>query len=158
MAKVPIAIVRIVMASTRRRPIRSPSGPKTRPPSGRMTNATAKMVNVAISDSEPPAKNTWLTVGTRNAKMPKSYHSTRLPTVVPLIVRLSVDGRTTRTRFRSVMTASRAAAATRFPRPDTGKGVTKTHRFRVAAGCCGVRDRHRRWARQASATVAMSPP
>jgi hypothetical protein len=35
-------ISRIVIASTRRRPTRSPSGPQTSPPSGRTRNDTAK--------------------------------------------------------------------------------------------------------------------
>ena len=39
--KVAVAISRIVIASTRCRPIRSPIGPQKRPPSGRSTNETA---------------------------------------------------------------------------------------------------------------------
>lgn len=59
MANVPTAMVMMVMASTRRLPIRSPSGPKNRPPKGRTTKDAAKMVNVAISEpAERPEKNT----------------------------------------------------------------------------------------------------
>ena len=36
----------MVMASTRLRPTRSPSGPKTRPPSGRTKKAAAKVAKV----------------------------------------------------------------------------------------------------------------
>lgn len=36
----------MVVDSTRRRPIRSPSGPNTSPPSGRTRKATAKVANV----------------------------------------------------------------------------------------------------------------
>lgn len=43
MAKVPIAIMIIVSASTFLRPILSPMGPKTMPPTGRTRKATAKV-------------------------------------------------------------------------------------------------------------------
>ncbi len=45
MAAVPIAMRIIVSASTFLRPILSPMGPKTMPPSGRTRNATAKVAN-----------------------------------------------------------------------------------------------------------------
>ncbi len=41
------------IANTRLRPIRSPSGPKKNPPSGRMKNATAKTANVLSSAAVP---------------------------------------------------------------------------------------------------------
>ena len=40
---------RITIASTRWRPIRSASGPKKKPPSGRMKKAAAKTANVLSS-------------------------------------------------------------------------------------------------------------
>jgi len=46
MASVEAAINRMTMASTRCRPTRSPSGPNTNPPSGRMKNAAAKIAKV----------------------------------------------------------------------------------------------------------------
>ena len=49
MASVEPDISRMTIASTRCRPIRSPSGPKTSPPSGRITNAAAKIANVFSS-------------------------------------------------------------------------------------------------------------
>lgn len=45
-AKVPAAIMIIVSARTFWRPIRSPSGPKTMPPTGRTRKAAAKAPNV----------------------------------------------------------------------------------------------------------------
>ena len=39
-------INRITIASTRWRPMRSPSGPKKKPPSGRKKKAAAKIANV----------------------------------------------------------------------------------------------------------------
>ncbi|MDA4086802.1 hypothetical protein MHAS44199_14080 [Mycolicibacterium hassiacum DSM 44199] len=41
------AISRMVSASTRRRPSRSPSGPQTNPPSGRTRNDTAKVIRAS---------------------------------------------------------------------------------------------------------------
>ncbi|CAM5591819.1 hypothetical protein SALBM217S_04419 [Streptomyces griseoloalbus] len=49
MAKVPAAIMIIVRARTFCRPTRSPSGPKTMPPSGRTRKAAAKAPNVDSS-------------------------------------------------------------------------------------------------------------
>ena len=49
MAKVPAAIMIMVTASTFWRPMRSPSGPKTMPPSGRTRKAAAKAPNVDSS-------------------------------------------------------------------------------------------------------------
>ena len=49
MATVAPDISRITTASTRCRPIRSPSGPNTNPPSGRMKKAAAKIANVLSS-------------------------------------------------------------------------------------------------------------
>src|SRR6185312_10603195 len=46
MASVEAAINRMTTASTRCRAIRSPSGPNTNPPSGRMKNAAAKIAKV----------------------------------------------------------------------------------------------------------------
>jgi hypothetical protein len=46
---VPMAIMIIVTASTFCRPIRSPSRPKTRPPSGRIRNAAVNAPKVPIS-------------------------------------------------------------------------------------------------------------
>lgn len=46
MAKVPAAIMIMVTARTFWRPTRSPSGPKTSPPSGRTRKAAAKAPNV----------------------------------------------------------------------------------------------------------------
>lgn len=59
-ANVLAAISIMVAASTLRRPIRSPSGPKNSPPSGRTTNAAAKVPNEAISctPGEADSKNT----------------------------------------------------------------------------------------------------
>ena len=48
-ANVPAAIMIMVTARTFCRPTRSPSGPKTMPPSGRTRNAAAKAPNVARS-------------------------------------------------------------------------------------------------------------
>lgn len=45
---VAVAIIKMVIISTGLRPIRSPSGPKTNPPSGRTANAAANVPNVAI--------------------------------------------------------------------------------------------------------------
>ena len=49
----------MTIASTRWRPIRSASGPKKKPPSGRMKNAAAKIANVLSSAavSLPDGKN-----------------------------------------------------------------------------------------------------
>ena len=49
MASVAPDISRMTSASTRCRPIRSPSGPKTKPPSGRIKNAAAKIAKVLSS-------------------------------------------------------------------------------------------------------------
>ncbi len=49
MAKVPAAIMIIVTARTFCRPTRSPSGPKTMPPSGRTRKAAANAPNVDSS-------------------------------------------------------------------------------------------------------------
>ena len=49
MHRVPIAIMIMVTARTFCRPIRSPSGPKTSPPSGRMRNAAVNAPKVPIS-------------------------------------------------------------------------------------------------------------
>ncbi|CAM5636657.1 hypothetical protein SFUMM280S_11520 [Streptomyces fumanus] len=67
MAKVPAAIMIMVVASTFCRPMRSPSGPKTRPPSGRTTNAAAKVANEEMSwaPGEAPGKNTLPRVAAR---------------------------------------------------------------------------------------------
>jgi hypothetical protein len=58
-ARVPADISRMTIASTRWRPIRSPSGPNTKPPSGRMKNAAAKIAKVFSSAavSLPAGKN-----------------------------------------------------------------------------------------------------
>ena len=67
MAKVPSAIMIIVVASTLLRPIRSASGPKNSPPNGRTRNATANSANVAIVPivSGRSAKKTSLIVGSK---------------------------------------------------------------------------------------------
>lgn len=59
MHRVAADISRITTASTFWRPIRSPSGPKKKPPSGRMKNAAAKIANVFSSAavSLPAGKN-----------------------------------------------------------------------------------------------------
>jgi hypothetical protein len=49
MATVERDISRMTSASTRCRPIRSPSGPKTNPPRGRMKNAAAKIAKAFSS-------------------------------------------------------------------------------------------------------------
>lgn len=49
MAKVPIAIMIIVIARTFLRPILSPMGPNTMPPTGRTRNETAKVAKEEIS-------------------------------------------------------------------------------------------------------------
>jgi hypothetical protein len=95
MANVASAVVIIVVANVALRPIRSPSIPKTRPPTGRITKVAASMANAASSDEVPPAGKTPLKVGTRKAKISKSYHSIRLLTEVPPMVRLILDGFTT---------------------------------------------------------------
>ncbi len=67
MAKVPSAIMIMVVASTFCRPTRSPSGPKNRPPSGRTTNAAAKVAKEEITwaAGEAPGKNTLPRVAAR---------------------------------------------------------------------------------------------
>ena len=67
MANVPSAISTIVVASTLLRPIRSASGPKNRPPTGRIRNATANRPNVAIvpTVSSRPEKKTLRMVGSK---------------------------------------------------------------------------------------------
>ncbi len=51
-------INRMVSARIWRRPNRSPSGPHTKPPSGRMTKETAKTPSVSsVADSRSPGKN-----------------------------------------------------------------------------------------------------
>ena len=66
-AKVPSAIMIIVVASTLLRPMRSASGPKNSPPNGRTRNATAKVAKVAIVPmvSERFEKNTFWMVGSK---------------------------------------------------------------------------------------------
>jgi hypothetical protein len=49
MQKVPTAIMMMVVASTRLRPMRSPSGPKKKPPSGRTKNAAENVANAEVS-------------------------------------------------------------------------------------------------------------
>lgn len=77
MANVPSAIVIIVMARTRWRPILSPSGPKNSPPSGRTTKAAANMVNVAISDPDEA-------IPEKKDLADRGYEEGEDPEVVPL--------------------------------------------------------------------------
>lgn len=67
MEKVPRAIMIMVVASTFCRPTRSPSGPKTRPPSGRTTKAAAKVAKEEMTwaAGEAPGKNTFPMVAAR---------------------------------------------------------------------------------------------
>ena len=67
MAKVPAAIMIIVVASTLLRPMRSASGPKTAPPTGRIRNATANRPKVAMrpADADKLEKNTFWIVGSK---------------------------------------------------------------------------------------------
>jgi hypothetical protein len=67
MANVPTAIMIIVRASTFLRPMRSPMGPKTMPPSGRIRKATAKVAkeDSSCAVSFPEGKNTWPMVTAR---------------------------------------------------------------------------------------------
>ncbi len=67
MAKVPTAIMIMVVASTFCRPIRSPSGPKTSPPRGRTTKAAAKVAKEEMTwaAGEAPGKNTLPIVAAR---------------------------------------------------------------------------------------------
>ena len=63
----PAAIISIVMASTRLRPMRSASGPKNMPPKGRTRNATANSPKVAMVPTVSPRslKKTSLMVGSK---------------------------------------------------------------------------------------------
>lgn len=67
MAKVLAAMRTSVAASTRRRPMRSPSGPKTSPPTGRTRNAAAKVPKLATTcrPGEPEGKKTLPSVAAR---------------------------------------------------------------------------------------------
>ncbi len=64
--------------------------------SGRTRNDTANAPKVATSaNPEPLGKKTIAMVVARNPKIPKSYHSMKLPTAVPPTVRCSFDRSTT---------------------------------------------------------------
>ena len=67
MAKVPAAIMIIVVASTLLRPMRSASGPKTIPPTGRIRNATANSPKVAMrpTDCDRLEKKTFWMAGSK---------------------------------------------------------------------------------------------
>jgi len=86
------AINRMVKARVRLRPIRSPTTPKKRPPSGRNAKATANTANVFKSPTvgSPLGKNSRVRMVARNPYAAKSNHSTKLPMDAAAMTRLSV--------------------------------------------------------------------
>src|SRR5882757_3723842 len=73
----------IVVSRTLRRPIRSPSQPKSSPPIGRATKPTARVANEASVEVRALSETKYCALNTSAAavvKRKKSYHSIAVPT------------------------------------------------------------------------------